>query len=115
MGDRSVFSFRFRPHAVICLRQGEACRDQRLHAVRRTQRGESIISPIEAVFELLCERAMSVRMRRTSSIACGLWCVPWPEGTMCSDVAPSKCELQYGTTPSEEFGASPLPRSPMMV
>jgi len=25
------------------------------------------------------------------------------------------CELQYGTTPSLEFGESPRPRSPMMV
>jgi hypothetical protein len=72
-------------------------------------------SPIEAALELPRERAMSVRMRRTSSIAYGFWCVLWPDRTMCSDVAPPRCELQYGTTPSEEFGASPLPRSPMMV
>jgi len=29
--------------------------------------------------------------------------------------APSKCELQYGTTPSVLFGESPRPRSPRMV
>ena len=28
---------------------------------------------------------------------------------------PFMCELQYGTTPSLEFGESPRPRSPMIV
>jgi hypothetical protein len=28
---------------------------------------------------------------------------------------PFRCELQYGTTPSLEFGESPRPRSPMIV
>ena len=54
-------------------------------------------------------------MRWTSFIACGFWCAGWADGTISSDFAPSICELQYGTTPSLEFGASPLPRSPMMV
>src|ERR1700739_4229220 len=34
---------------------------------------------------------------------------------MCSLSAPFMCELQYGTTPSLEFGESPRPRSPMIV
>src|SRR6202007_1403504 len=34
---------------------------------------------------------------------------------MCSLCAPFRCELQYGTTPSLEFGESPRPRSPMIV
>src|SRR6516162_6935665 len=34
---------------------------------------------------------------------------------MCSLSAPFICELQYGTTPSLEFGESPRPRSPMIV
>ena len=39
---------------------------------------------------------------------------PWSVGTIASDCAEAKCELQYGTTPSELFGVSPRPRSPMM-
>jgi hypothetical protein len=35
------------------------------------------------------------------------WYAAWPDGTTRSDLAPSKCELQYGTTPSLEFGESP--------
>ena len=34
---------------------------------------------------------------------------------MSSLSAPFMCELQYGTTPSLEFGESPRPRSPMIV
>src|ERR1700758_1666225 len=39
---------------------------------------------------------------------------PWSVGTISSDCAEAKCELQYGTTPSELFGVSPRPRSPMI-
>jgi hypothetical protein len=54
------------------------------------------------------------RMRWISEIASGLFIAPCPVGTINSDFAVSRCELQYGTTPSELFGVSPLPRSPIM-
>src|SRR6516164_9569885 len=50
----------------------------------------------------------------TSAMACGLDCAPCPELTTSSDCAPSRCELQYGTTPSELLGVSPRPRSPVI-
>jgi len=60
-----------------------------------------------------CER-FNFRIRSTSRIACGLNCAPWSELTINSDCAPGRCELQYGTTPSELLGVSPRPRSPMI-
>src|SRR5258705_8073892 len=60
-----------------------------------------------------CER-FNFRIRSTSRIACGSYCAPWSELTINSDCAPGRCELQYGTTPSELFGVSPRPRSPMI-
>jgi len=54
------------------------------------------------------ERALSLRMRSTSAMACAFWWAAWADGTISSDFAPSMCELQYGTTPSLEFGASPF-------
>src|SRR5271165_1338046 len=68
-----------------------------------------------AALERSVARALSTRMRWTSLMACGFWCAGCADGTISSDFAPSICELQYGTTPSLELGASPLPRSPMMV
>ena len=55
-----------------------------------------------------------LRIRSTSRIASGLHCALCLEFTISSDSAPSRCELQYGTIPSELFGVSPLPRSPMI-
>ena len=56
----------------------------------------------------------SSRIRSSSVMVCGSSHDPCGPGTTHSDFAPSKCELQYGTTPSVLFGESPFPRSPMI-
>jgi hypothetical protein len=56
----------------------------------------------------------SSRIRRISSTDLGCSIAPCPVGTISSDCAESRCELQYGTTPSELLGVSPRPRSPIM-
>ena len=45
---------------------------------------------------------LAFKIRSTSAIACGFWCALWSDGTMSSVLAPSVCELQYGTAPSLE-------------
>src|SRR5689334_6484847 len=57
---------------------------------------------------------LSRRIRSISAIVSGSSQEPCGPGTIFSDRAPSKCELQYGTTPSVQFGQSPFPRSPMI-
>src|SRR5204862_1080753 len=55
------------------------------------------------------------RIRSSSAIVCGSSHDPCGPGTMHSDFAPSRWELQYGTTPSLLSASGPgLPRLPMI-
>jgi len=53
-------------------------------------------------------------MRRTSSIVYGFDCVECVERTMYSESTPSKCELEYSTTPSSLPSTGPLPATAMI-
>src|SRR5579862_3709046 len=58
--------------------------------------------------------ACSYRMRRTSSIVCGVACVECPERTTSSDSTPSICALLYSTTPSLPSSTGPVPFTGMI-
>src|SRR5689334_7915790 len=90
----------------------------RRYAARRYGETEFGARAIEAV---CCWRFVadfpkcSFRIRSNSSMVCGSAHEPCGPGTMTSDCAPSRCELQYGTTPSLLSASGPgLPRLPII-
>src|SRR5215469_14831698 len=58
--------------------------------------------------------ACTNRMRRTSSMAYGFDCTECVERTIYSESTPSRCELEYSTTPSLLPSTGPFPATAMI-
>jgi len=69
---------------------------------------------VAAGFDALLIPRCRRKIRSSSAIVCGSSHDPCGPGTIFSDCAPSRWELQYATTPSVQSGQWSFPRSPMI-